>query len=388
MIRQRFFLAVLLAWFLLSSLAMAESQTKEAADPMAGRTDPVLPQVTARSAVVMEAATGRILYSRDMKARRFPASTTKAMTLIVALEKGDLDDIVVVSENAAGTDGSTLWLEKGDRIPLRDLLYGIMMVSGNDATVAIAEHIGGSVEGFAEMMREKAREIGAEDTYFVNPHGLPDDRHVTTAYDLALITAYGYQNPLFADIVGTKEKSFLWIKDPAHFWRSENQMLWLYDGANGVKTGYTDAAGRCLVTGAKRDGIQLVSVVLDSIYMWNDSIAMLDYGFQHVRPERILRGNEIVETVPVLSGWKQQVSVKTKSDIVLPVGDDGPGEYETVYDIPGSLHAPIASGEAVGKVIILYKGREVGSTELVATESVEIKSFFATLYRLVKRQLL
>ena len=354
---------------------------------MVGRTDSILPEVTARSAVVMEAATRKILYARDMKARRFPASTTKAMTLIVALEKGNLSDIVTVSRNAAGTDGSTLWLEEGDKIPLEDLLYGIMMMSGNDATIAIAEHIAGSVDAFTKMMTEKAREIGAADTYFVNPHGLPDERHYTTAYDMALIAAYGYQNPKFVEIVGTKEKTLLWIKDPAHFWRSENQMLWLYEGANGVKTGYTDAAGRCLVSGAKRNGIQLVSVVLDSLYMWSDSIAMLDYGFQHVKSMKLASGNEIAAKLPVLSGRKKQIDVQTVSDIVVPVGDDGAAAFEKVYELPASLHAPVEKGDVVGKLRILYEGREIGSTDIIATESVEMKSFFVALYQLAKKYL-
>lgn len=351
---------------------------------MEGRTDSLLPNVTARSAIVMEADTGRIIYARDMKARRFPASTTKTMTLIVALEKGNLRDIVTVGKNAEGTEGSTLWLEEGDRIPLEDLLYGIMMMSGNDATIAIAEHIAGNVETFTEMMTAKAMEIGAEDTSFVNPHGLPDERHYSTAYDLALIAAYGYQNPKFVDIVSTREKTLPWIKDPAHFWRSENQMLWLYDGANGVKTGYTDAAGRCLVAGAKRNGIQLVSVVLDSLYMWSDSIALLDYGFQHVKPMKIVSGMETVTNLPVLSGRKKQTSIQTGSDIFLPVGDEGAAEFEKVYDLPDRLHAPVKAGDVVGKLRIMYGGKEVASTDLIAAESVEMKSFFVTLYRMVR----
>ncbi len=380
-------LVVLLA-FSCMFFGVAESQEAEnalEAQEMLERTDAILPNVTARSAVVMEARTGRVLYSRNMKAMRFPASTTKAMTLIVALEKGNLDDIVTVSGNAAGTEGSTLWLEEGKKIRLEDLLYGIIMRSGNDGTVAVAEHIAGSVDAFARMMTEKAREIGAADTFFVNPHGLPDERHYTTAYDMALIASYGYRNPVFADIVKTKEKTIPWSEDPTEFWRSENQMLWLYDGANGVKTGYTDAAGRCLVSGAERDGIQLVSVVLDSIYMWNDSIAMLDYGFAHVKPQREVNGGEIVGNLPVLSGRRKQVPVRTASDIVVPVCDNGDAGYSKVFDLPNALHAPVEAGDVVGTVRVMYEGREVGSTDLVATESVEVKSFFVTLYQLAKK---
>ncbi len=380
-------LVVLLA-FSCMFFGVAESREGEnevQEQEMLERTDNILPNVTARSAVVMEAKTGRVLYSRNMKAMRFPASTTKAMTLIVALEKGNLDDIVTVSGNAAGTEGSTLWLEEGEKIRLGDLLYGIIMRSGNDGTVAVAEHVAGSVDAFAGMMTEKAREIGATDTYFVNPHGLPDERHYTTAYDLALIASYGYRNPVFADIVGTKEKAVPRSNYPENSWCSENQMLWIYDGANGVKTGYTEAAGRCLVSGAERDGIQLVAVVLDSIYMWSDSIAMLDYGFAHVKPLRVVNGGESVGELPVLSGHKRQVPVRTVSDIVVPAGDDGDAGYSKVVDLPTTLHAPVKAGDVVGTVRVMYDGREVGSTDLVATESVEVKSFFVTLYQLAKK---
>lgn len=244
----------------------------------------VLPEVTARSAIVMEADTGKIIYQRNAHELRYPASTTKMMTLIVALENADLDEVVTTSENAYGAEGSTMWLEVGERLTMEQMLYGIMLVSGNDATIAVAEHIAGSVPRFANMMTNKAHDIGATDTYFKNPNGLPDPEHYSTAYDLALIAAYGYKNPMFVKIVSTKEKFVPWsINDYDRTLTNENQMLWLYDGANGVKTGYTDAAGRCLVSAAKRDGVQLIVVVLDALYMWNDSIALLDYGFKQVK---------------------------------------------------------------------------------------------------------
>ena len=256
--------------------------------------DDPLQNLTARSAVVIDAASGQVIYERNKDERRFPASTTKIMTLILALEHSNMDDMVTVSSNAAGTEGSTLWLEAGEKIRMGDLLYGMMMHSGNDATVAVAEHIAGSVDKFAAMMTAKAHEIGAVNTNFANANGLPRDDHYTTAYDLAKITAYGYRVPGFEQIVSTKEIDFDWVKDPSHHLRNENQMLWLYRGANGVKTGYTDAAGRCLVSGAKKDGLQLVAVVLDSVYMWNDSIKLLDYGFAHVEPDTIVKEGDTV----------------------------------------------------------------------------------------------
>ena len=212
-----------------------------------------LPQVTARSAVVMDVLTGEILYQRCMDERRYPASTTKIMTLITALEAGNVsfDDAVKISGAAADTEGSTMWLERGERHRLEELLYGMMLVSGNDAAVAVAEHVAGSVPAFAKRMTEKAREIGAEHTRFTNSCGLHDPRHYTTAHDLAMIAAYGLQNPTFRKIVSTKERRVPMVKPP--FFQNlenENMLLWIYPGANGVKTGYTDAAGRCVVTAA------------------------------------------------------------------------------------------------------------------------------------------
>jgi len=340
-----------------------------------------LQTLTARSAVVMDAATGRILYERDMDTRRFPASTTKIMTLIVALEHSSLDEMVTVSRQAEGTEGSTLWLQAGDKVPMGELLQGMMMRSGNDATVAVAEHIAGSVDKFAQMMTEKAHAIGAKDTSFVNSSGLPDANHYTTAHDLALIAAYGYREvPHFEDIVSTKEAEFPWVKDKTHRLRNENQMLWLYKGGNGVKTGYTDAAGRCLVAGAKKDGLQLVTVVLDSTYMWNDSIALLDYGFKQVESHQLLTAGETVCQLPVRSGKRQSVALQAAKDVVLPrdKGSDG-SEYQTELDVPYALAAPVQAGDVVGQLVVKYQGQECARVDLLAAESVEKKSFFRTI---------
>ena len=341
-----------------------------------------LPNLTARSAVVLDAATGMVIYSRDMDARRYPASTTKIMTLIVALEQGNLDDIVTVSKNAAGMEGSTLWLEPGDKVPLGELLYGMMMSSGNDATIAVAEHIAGSVPAFVRMMNEKAESIGANDTHFVNPNGLPDEKHYSTAHDLALIAAYGYRLPKFEEIVSTRETTFPWVKDDTRRLRNENQMLWLYEGGNGVKTGYTDAAGRCLVSGAKEKGLQLVAVVLDSVYMWNDSIALLDYGFEQVQPEDIFSKGQVVCTVPVSGILQGEVELKTAKDLAIAQLKDGQKvKYDQKLEVPESLDAPVKEGDKVGRLVLTRDGKEVGAVDLLAARSLETKElgFFARL---------
>ncbi len=372
---------------LTAGFCLCMAGTALAAEPVASEayTAPpgdLLPAVTARSAVVMEAATGKVLYSRNMDERRYPASTTKIMTLIVALEQGSLDDMVSVSDNASRTEGSTIWLEPGEKMRMLDLLYGMMLVSGNDATVAVAEHVAGSVDAFARRMTAKAHEIGAVNTSFVNSSGLPDDRHYTTAHDLALIAAYGYKNPMFEQIVSTKERQIPWAKnDYNRDLRNENRMLWLYEGGNGVKTGYTDAAGRCLVSAAKRDGIQLVAVVLDSQYMWNDSIALLNYGFSKVHPVKLAAKNSTVKTVEVAAGQKKSLDLKVAEDLIVPAAEDEKNEFSKVIDTPDKVYAAVHKGDVIGQLVVMYDGRKVAAADLVAAESIEKKSFFAALYQ-------
>ena len=338
-----------------------------------------LQKLTARSAIVMDTVTGQVLYERDIDTRRYPASTTKMMTLIVALEHGRLDDIVTVSKHAEGVEGSTLWLVQGDKIPLGELLTGMMMHSGNDATVAVAEHIAGSVPAFVEMMNEKAAEIGAYNTHFVNPNGLPDENHYTTAFDLAKIAAYGYSLPHFEEIVSKQEVIYDWVKDPAKKLRNENQMLWLYRGANGVKTGYTDAAGRCLVSAARRDGMQLVAVVLDSYYMWNDSIALLDYGFQNARPKTLVKKGEVVAKVDVADGRQDEVELVAAESLVAVEKLGETGKVEKKLEIPEEVAAPIKKGDVVGKVVCYYDGKRQGAIYLLAAKDVEYYSFWDNL---------
>jgi len=343
-----------------------------------------LQKLTARSAIVMDTVTGQILYERDIDARRYPASTTKMMTLIVALEHGKLDDIVTVSKNAEGVEGSTLWLVQGDKIPLGELLTGMMMHSGNDATVAVAEHIAGSVPAFVRMMNDKAEELGANSTHFMNPNGLPDEKHYTTAYDLAKIAAYGYSLPHFEEIVGKQEALYDWVKDPAKKLRNENQMLWLYRGANGVKTGYTDAAGRCLVSAARRDGMQLVAVVLDSYYMWNDSIALLDYGFQNAHPKTLVKKGEVVAKVDVADGNHDELELVAAESLVAVEKTGETAKVERKVEVPREVAAPIKKGDVIGKVVCYYDGKAQGSIYLLAAQDVEYYSFWDNLLKTLR----
>lgn len=238
--------------------------------------------IFAKAGCLIDAATKKILYQKNADMRMYPASTTKIVTLVVALKNGDLNSIVTVDEDAAGCEGSSLDLKAGDKLTLHNLLYGMMLVSGNDAAEAVAVHVGGSREAFIKLMNEEACKSGALNTNFTNPHGLPDDNHYTTARDLALITAYAYDVPGFADIVGSSHKTIEFI-DGQRYIVNTNKLLASYQGANGVKTGYTSAAGYCLVAAAKRGEVQLVAVILNSDKRYYDAEQLLDYGFKIIK---------------------------------------------------------------------------------------------------------
>jgi D-alanyl-D-alanine carboxypeptidase (penicillin-binding protein 5/6) len=350
------------------------------------------PEVFAKSAIVIEASTGKILYEKNSQERRYPASTTKIMTLLVALEAGNLSDIVTTSGRAANTEGSSLSLVAGEQLSLLNMLYGMMLVSGNDATVAVAEHIAGSVENYAQLMTNKAHEIGAWNTNFTNSSGLPDPRHYTTAADLAKIAAYGYSNPNFVKIVGTSYINMPWPgKGHDRSIINENKLLWQYDGCNGVKTGYTDAAGRCLVSGANRNGIQLIVVVLDSERMWEDSIKLLDYGFSLLKPQLLIAKGELVETVGINNGTIDAIPLVANSNMVAPVSFDDRDQFITKLIVPGRIEAPVQKGQKVGEVKTYYNNREISSVALIAAESAPRKSLFAllwsTLWEMIKYML-
>ncbi len=253
--------------------------------------------VSARSAILMEQETGRVLYEKDAYTQRRIASITKIMTAILAIESGKMDKKVIVSDRAAGTEGSSLYLKKGEKIKLEDLVYGLMLRSGNDAAVAIAETVGGSLEGFVELMNQKAEEIGMSNTVFMNPHGLDDhENHLSTAYDMALLTQYAMNNEVYRIISGTKvHKAPNETEDWDYVWRNKNKLLTsLYHDSTGGKTGYTKRAKRTLVSTAERDGMTLIAVTLDAPDDWNDHISMFNWGYSNyeltlLEPEGILK---------------------------------------------------------------------------------------------------
>lgn len=335
------------------------------------------PVTQAGSAILMDVATGRVLWEQNARQRRPMASTTKIMTTIVALEYGNLSDMVTTSPYAASMEGSSIYLSPGEQLSLEDLLYGVMLASGNDAATAVAEHIAGSVENFARLMVAKAQSIGAMDTSFQNPHGLDAKDHYTTAYDLAKITAYGLKIPKFAEIVSTTYKTIPWPEKEgeARWLYNKNRLLETFPGADGVKTGYTSGAGRCLVSSATRDGWQLVAVVLDCDPMFEDSAALLEYGFSHFKPHLVVGKGELIHSVPVVNGLENQVAVVAPADFRYPVM---PGEEQNLsceYDLPKTLVAPLAPGQTVGQAVIKWQGKTLATMPLIAAHGVEKMPF-------------
>ncbi len=237
----------------------------------------------AEGAVLMDVQSGRVLYSKSGDKPMRIASLTKIMTAIIAIEQGNLSDMVEVSPVSYGKEGSSLYLKLGEQMSLHHMLYGMMLRSGNDAATAIAEHIGGSVEGFAYVMNEKAQLLGMDNSHFINPTGLDDgEGHYASAYDLAILTTHALKNPNFQDIVKTKHKKAPNPHETWDYqWTNKNKMLVLFEGADGVKTGYTQLAKRCLVSSATRDGQQLVVVTLNDANDWADHTKLFAHGFLH-----------------------------------------------------------------------------------------------------------
>jgi len=240
-----------------------------------------VPVVQAQAAILMDSATGEIIFARNAWEKRAPASTTKILTAILAIEKGDLKAPVTVSANAAAVGEATIYLKKGDMLTLGDLLHGALMQSGNDACVALAEAISPSEEEFVNLMNLKAKVLGAENTHFYNTNGLPHKDHLTTAYDLAMITRYAMKNPVFAEIVGKKEYTLTWLNSSRKMYlKNTNRLLWSYQWATGVKTGTTNAAGKCLVASGRYKDKEMIAVVLNSPDRFGDARRLLEYGLK------------------------------------------------------------------------------------------------------------
>ncbi len=339
----------------------------------------ILPAVSARGAILIEAASGRVLYEKSADRVQEMASTTKIMTAILAIESGNLDRIVTVSSRAAGTTGSSMELKEGETLPLIELLYGLMLQSGNDAAIAIAEAVSGSVEAFVRAMNEKAAALGLSGTHFANPNGLHNPEHHTTARELATLAAYAMQNETFRTIVGTEYHRTENCSLPRSI-RNKNKFLSQYEGCNGVKTGYTKAAGKCLVIAAKRNGMQLIGVVLDAPQMWEDAKTLLDYGFATFELQHVVHADEVF-TVTVLHGEKNSLPAAPKQDILYPIRSDGSESLSIETSCYDTVAAPVALGQTLGRIAITLNGYDLCTVEIVATEAAPRRTYRSVLLK-------
>ena len=326
----------------------------------------------ATSALLMDADSGRVLYEKNGREQRANASTTKIMTCILALEYGNPEDIVTFSTNAARQPDVQMNAGEGEQYYLKDLLYALMLESHNDVAVAIAEHIAGSVEQFADDMNEKAGEIGAYDTHFVTPNGLDAEEHYTTAYDLARIACYAIQNDAFLEIIQTPAHTFSEINGKRSVGVvNRDAFLTQYDGAIGIKTGFTGNAGYCFVGAARRNGITLVSVVLASgwpphkTYKWSDTRALMEYGFQRYSLQTVLDDTYELPDVPVERGMEADtVSVRLEegTKVNLLVREDESIRYE--LSLPEAVTAPVRQGDVAGTLDI-YIDEDLFTSEVL-----------------------
>lgn len=340
----------------------------------------------AKSSIVMDVNTGRILYSNNPNQKLPMASTTKIMTVFLAIENADLNDIVKVSKKASFQTGSSVYLKEGDKMRLEDLLYCVMLRSGNDAAVATAEHISGSVEDFAKLMNEKAKQMGAKNSNFTNPHGLPDDNHYTTAYDLALITRQALKNDTFAKIVRSKNHTITKVISEDRFLQNKNKMLWQYPGSDGVKTGYTGKAGKCLVSSASKDGWQILTVVLNTGDIWDSSTKLLDYGFNNYDKIKIVDKNSIAYELDVLKGKEKTVKAIPTEELYAPLFKNKEG-YEVVeylYEPPEVVKAPIKKNEKAGVLKIYADNFLLGSVDLMYNKDIESSDVFYQFRKILK----
>ena len=341
------------------------------------------PKINSRYAVVIDRESKRILYGKNSNEKTAMASTTKIMTAIIALENSKLEEEIIVSNRAANIGGSRLGLETGDKVSMNDLLYGLMLCSGNDAAVQIAETIGGDYKGFAVLMNKKAKELGLNNTHFVTPHGLDDKEHYTTAYELAILTDYALKNKKFSEIVSCKTKTIL-INGKQRELYNTNELLGNLEGINGVKTGFTNNAGRCLVTSCTRNGKNIISVVLgaDSKKIrTKDSIQIIEYTYANYSEMDLKKKVE-----KAFEAWQQENKIeiiKGKQESILPkIEEEFPykkypvkEEEQITIEIncEGKLEAPVEKNRKVGNIVVKNKEQEILNLSLVTPISVKKK---------------
>jgi len=320
--------------------------------------------VSAQSAYVMDAITGRVLFSRNESQRSLIASTTKIMTALIVCEQCNVLDRMRIPKEAVGIEGSSMYLQEGEILTLQELLYGLMLCSGNDAAVALAIYCGGTVDGFAQLMNDKARNLGLSGTHFVNPHGLDAPGHYSTARDLAVLSARAMENPIFRQTVSAKN-----LRLGNRYLTNHNKLLWRVEGADGVKTGYTKAAGRILVSSAVRDSRRIVAVTIDDPNDWDDHERLLNQGFSQYRIKQVVAQGQTLGCLEVIGGEQQQVQVLAAESFSYALSE---GENLCLMlPGPGFSYAPAVEGADAGFCHVLLYGKSIGKIPVVYGKTVE-----------------
>lgn len=341
-----------------------------------------LPKTNSRKYIVYDRISKSMIIGKNEDIKSAMASTTKIMTTIVILEKADLNETVTVSAKAGGTGGSRLGLKRGDKASVRDLLYGLMLRSGNDAAVALAEHVGGSVKGFAELMNEKAIELGLTNTHFVTPHGLDDANHYTTALELAKLTDYAMDNETFAKIVGTKSTT-IYINNQSRQINNTNELLGVLNGVVGVKTGFTNNAGRCLVTETKRNNMDIITIVLGADTKKDrtkDSANLIEYTFSKYKmynlEEQIIEEfnkwkNINEKRILIIKGKTSnpKLALGTIEKATIPICDNDKIEYS--INALTEVEAPVEQWNVMGTLTVKLNGEILENIDIVNVNEVQ-----------------
>lgn len=355
------------------------------------------PKINSRYAVVLDRQSKAVIYGKNEMTKTKMASTTKIMTAIVVIENTDLSNIVEVSSKAAGTGGSRLKIKKGDKIAVKDLLYGLMLRSGNDAAVALAEYVGGSIQGFAVLMNKKAEELGLTNTHFVTPHGLDEEEHYTTPYELAILTDYALNNEVFSEIVKTKSCNIL-VNGYSRTISNTNELLGNLNGVYGVKTGFTNGAGRCLVTSIKRDNLDVICVVLGADtkkIRTVDSVKLIEYTFSNF--ENINIQSKIEEEfnnwrninegrINIEKGIKNSINISLEEYSLksYPIKNNTQNKLQIQINANLNLVAPIQKNTKIGEVTVSYDNHNILNINILTTEKVEKKWIIDYIFEMSK----
>lgn len=325
------------------------------------------PGNSARGVILLDADTGRVLFEQNADEPMLIASTTKIMTALVVIEHCDLEQTVDIKQEWTGIEGSSVYLKAGEKLTVRELLYCMLLRSGNDAAVALACNCAGSIEAFAELMNQRAGELGLENTSFANPHGLDSENHYSSARDLALITAAAMGYESFCQIVSTESLTI-----GQRYLTNHNKMLKFYTGATGVKTGYTKAAGRSLVSSAERDGMRLIAVTLNDPNDWADHTALLDYGFAEYHREELCDAGEVVASIPVIGGDAPELQACAAETCRLTLAADE--ELTTQIYLPRFVYASVEAGQQVGTIQYYVNGELAAEIPLLSANAVSKQS--------------